>query len=158
MGSIQTKESMKSILKILRKEAPIIKVVTTNGAFDILHSGHVFSLKKAKSYGDILIVCLNSDSSIKKYKSLNRPIIPQKDRAELLVALEIVDYVVIFNETDPREILKIIKPNFHVKSKSGFKGIEKDVVEKNGGKIVLIDDTKEGYSTTKIIEKIKLTN
>lgn len=67
-----------------------------------------------------------------------------------------VDYVVIFNETDPREILKIIKPDFHVKSKSGFKGIEKDVVEKNGGKIVLINDTKEGYSTTKIIKKIKL--
>ena len=138
-----------------RKREDIIgrKIVTTNGAFDIIHAGHIQTLEKAKSYGDILIVGLNSDSSIKRYKSPLRPIIPQKERAEMLAALSVVDYVSIFEENDPREFIKAVKPNFHVKSRLGFKGIEKEVVEENGGKIVLIDDMP-GLSTTDIINKI----
>jgi len=153
-SKIKTQEEIREIVENIRKKNPKIKIVTTNGSFDILHAGHIKSLREAKSYGDILIIGLNSDSSIKSYKSKDRPIIPQKERAEMLAALDIADYVVIFNEPDPRELLKVIKPNFHVKSKSGFKGIERDVVEKNNGKIILIEDVP-GISTTQIVAKIK---
>ena len=150
MGKIKSREELKDSLKELGGK----KIVTTNGSFDIIHIGHVKSLVEAKKLGDVLIVGLNSDSSIKKYKSPDRPIIGQEDRAEMLAALECVDYVTIFDETDPIELLKIIKPDFHVKSKSGFKGLERDVVEENGGKIILLDDV-EGKSTTGILERLK---
>jgi len=152
INKIKTWSEIEEIVKRLRKENPNIKIVTTNGAFDILHIGHIRSLKEAKSYGDVLIVGLNSDSSIKAYKSPNRPIINQEERAEMLSFLEIVDYVVIFHELDPRKLLDVIKPDFHVKSKAGYKGIEKDVVEKNGGKIILTDT--DIFSTSEIIERI----
>ena len=151
---IKTRKEIKEMAERLKKEGK--KIVTTNGSFDILHIGHIKSLQKAKEYGDALIVGLNSDSSIKKYKSKNRPINSQNYRAEMLAALECVDYITIFDETDPRELLRIIKPHFHVKSNSGFKGIERDVVEENGGKIVLLEDL-EGISTTNLIEKILKT-
>ena len=150
---IKTKIEIAKIVNGLRKNNPKIKIVTTNGAFDILHSGHVKSLAVAKSYGDILIVGLNSDSSVQKYKSENRPIISQNDRAELLAALEVVNYVVIFDETNPNKLLETIKPTFHIKSKTGYLGIEGPTVESNGGKIILIEDFL-GISTTKIIDKI----
>ncbi len=141
-------------VKNIRKSNSDIKIVTTNGAFDILHIGHVKSLEEAKSFGDLLIVGLNSDSSIKGYKSPLRPIIPQKERAEMLASLEVVDYVAIFDELTPINFLSKVKPNIHVKSKSGFKGIETKIVEKNGGKIILTDDIL-GISTTEIINRIK---
>jgi|SRR3989344_3704537 len=152
-NKIKSRSEIKKIVEDLRKNNPKIRIVTTNGAFDIVHVGHVMSLVKAKSYGDILIIGLNSDSSIKKYKSKDRPINPQEDRAIMLAALECVDYVTIFDETDPREFLKVIKPNFHVKSKSGYKGLEEEVVKSNVGKIVLLDDIA-GKSTTLLIDKI----
>lgn len=152
-SKIKTLKEMTEILEQLRKTNPNLVIVTTNGAFDILHSGHLSSLKHAKDLGDILIVCLNSDQSIKMYKSPNRPIIHQDERAKLISALEFVSYVVIFEEPDPCFILSELKPNIHVKSKLGFKGIEKNVVEKNGGKIELIDDINN-LSTTGIIDKI----
>ena len=141
------------IVQNLRSSKPYIKIVTTCGAFDMLHAGHLSSLRKAKSFGDILIVCLNSDLSIKGYKSTKRPIISQNYRAEMLAGLEAVDYVVLFEETTPNNLLEVIKPNFHVKSKMGFKGVETETVEKNGGKIELIEDIP-GLSTTNIIKKI----
>ncbi|GAG14983.1 unnamed protein product, partial [marine sediment metagenome] len=101
MNKIKTFEEIKEIAPKLKSEGK--KIVTTNGSFDLLHIGHVKSLQKAKEYGDILIVGLNSDSSIKQYKSKDRPIVGQKERAEMLAALECVDYVVIFDETDPRK-------------------------------------------------------
>lgn len=129
------------------------KIVTTNGAFDLLHSGHLHSLYRAKKLGDILIVGLNSDKSIRTYKSKDRPIIPQEERAKMLAALEFVDCVVIFDEPNPIYFLDVVKPNFHVKSRSGYKGLEKDIVEKNGGKIVLIDDVVS-LSTSDIIRRV----
>ncbi len=153
---IKSTEEIKIIIEEIRRNKGT-KIVTTNGAFDMLHVGHVYSLEKAKSFGDILIVCLNSDSSIKNYKSKDRPIIPEKDRAKMLSSLEVVDYVVIFNELDPRVLLNIIKPDYHIKSNLGFKGIERETVEKNNGKIILIEDIPN-YSTTNIIQKIKETN
>jgi rfaE bifunctional protein nucleotidyltransferase chain/domain len=151
---IKNRYDISKIVQELRSQKPDIMIVTTNGAFDILHSGHVTSLEQAKSYGDVLIVGLNSDNSIRHYKSPHRPIIPQKERATMLASLEVVDYVTIFEETDPCELLKVIKPNYHVKSRSGYKGIEKEVVEQNGGEIILLEDLP-GLSTTNIIEKIR---
>ena len=151
MTKVKSREEISEIASSLRKKGNVI--VTTCGAFDIMHVGHLESLQHARNLGDVLIVCLNSDSSIKQYKSDKRPIIPEKQRAEMLSALECVDYVTIFNETTPNNILEAIRPSIHVKSKTGYKGIEKDVVEKNNGKIVLLDDVP-GLSTSKIIEKI----
>ncbi len=146
--------SIEKIGEIIQKQRNNGKtIVTTNGAFDLLHAGHIASLEKAKEQGDILVIGLNSDSSIKKYKSINRPIIPQEYRAKILAALEIVNYVVIFDETDPINFLSKVKTDVHVKSKTGYKGIEKNVVEENGGKIILMDDIP-GLSTTNIISKI----
>ncbi len=148
---IKTKEEITVIVKELKNQNK--KIVTTNGAFDIFHIGHLHSLNSAKRYGDILIVCLNSDSSIKQYKSTDRPIFNEVDRAVMLSALECVDYVVLFTELDPRSILEVIKPSYHVKSKSGYKGLETETIEKNGGQVILIDDL-EGYSSTNALKKI----
>ena len=161
-NKIKNREEINEIVTSIRKNSPEKKIVTTNGCFDVLHVGHVYSLVKAKSYGNLLIVGLNSDASVRKYKSSDkRPIIPQQQRAEMLAALEVVDYVVIFDETDSQALLSVIKPDFHVKSKSGFiarPGFvdcnERGVVESNGGKIVAIDDIP-GISTTEIARRMK---
>lgn len=110
---IKTYSEIEEISKDLRKEGKII--VTTNGSFDILHYAHVDLLEKAKNEGDVLIVLLNSDDSIKKFKGASRPIIPEQERARMLAALQCVNYVVIFNEDKPLKILESIKPNKHVK-------------------------------------------
>ena len=131
------------------------KIVTTNGVFDILHIGHIRYLREAKKLGDVLIVAVNSDSSTKKIKGPQRPLNNENDRAEVLAALECVDYVTIFEEENPINLLEIIKPNIHAKGgdyKIG-KIIEKDTVEKNDGKIILIPEVK-GYSTSDFINKI----
>ena len=150
--SIIPRADLPALVDSLKTEGKCI--VTTCGAFDLLHTGHLQSFLQAREHGDIFIVCLNSDSSIKAYKSPDRPIHNQEDRAEMLAALSCVDYVTIFDEVDPRAILKIIKPDTHVKSKTGFTGIEREVVEAHGGTIVLLDDV-EGKSSTQIIEKIQ---
>lgn len=131
------------------------KVVFTNGCFDLLHVGHVDLLTKAKKLGDILIVGLNSDNSVKRLKGENRPIINQQQRATLLAALNAVDYVVIFEEDTPLELIKKIKPDFLVKGKDYKKEevVGKEIVESYGGKVELIDLLK-GISTTTIVEKI----
>ncbi len=150
-NKIKTLEELKDIINDLKAQGK--RIATTNGSFDILHVGHVLSLEIAKKQGDVLIVALNSDKSVKSYKSVDRPIVPQEQRAKMLASLSVVDYVVIFDEDDPRNVLSVIKPDVHVKAKSGYKGIEKDVVEKNNGKIFLFDPVK-GFSTTNIINKI----
>jgi len=154
-SKIKSREEIKKIVADLRKENPKIVIVTTNGAFDILHAGHAKSMELAKSFGNVLIVGLNSDSSIQQYKSKDRPIIPQKYRAQMLAALAAVDYVTIFDETTSIEFVKSIKPNIHVKSKNGFTGVENDAVIMGGGRMELIEDTP-GISTTQIINKIKI--
>jgi bifunctional ADP-heptose synthase (sugar kinase/adenylyltransferase) len=102
-----------------------------------------------------LIIGLNSDASIKQYKSTNRPIISQNERAKMLEALEVINYITIFDEPEISEpLITLVKPNIHVKSKSGYKGFEGPVLEKYGGELFLLEDI-EGISTSKIIEKIK---
>lgn len=150
---IKTIEELKEIIENLKNQNKII--ITTNGVFDILHLGHVKYLQEAKKLGDVLIVAINSDSSTKQIKGPKRPINNQEERAKVLSALEFVDYIVIFNETDPIKILSEIKPNTHVKGGDYNINqiIEKEIVEKNNGRIVLIPEIK-GFSTTDLINKI----
>jgi len=156
MSKIKTNNELKNISEKLRNDNKI--VITTNGIFDILHIGHIRYLQEAKKLGDILIVAINSDSSTKIIKGPERPLNNENDRAEALAALECVDYVTVFNEEDPIKILEGIKPNIHVKGGDYDMSqiIEKDVVEKNNGKVILIPKVK-GYSTTDFINKIIAT-
>lgn len=151
---IKSFEGINEIAKKLKKEGK--KVVFTNGCFDILHAGHVYYLQEAKNLGDVLIVGLNSDSSVRKIKGPNRPINSDIERTYVLNSLACIDYIVIFEEDDPVKILETIKPSIHVKGGDWKeKNIpERDTIEKNGGKVVFINFL-DGYSTTKIIEKIK---
>lgn len=150
---IKTREEIKEIADELRKQGK--KIVTCNGTFDLVHVGHLMFLKEAKEQGDVLIVGLNSDSSIKQYKNKTRPFTPQQYRTELISGFECVDYVTIFDETNPIELLKVIKPDVHVNGEDyGYNCIERPIVEKYGGKIHIVKNFK-GFSTTKLIEKIK---
>lgn len=132
------------------------KVVFTNGCFDILHIGHIRYLQKAAKLGDILVIGLNSDASVKRLKGSERPVNNEKDRAEILCALSFVDYVVIFEEDTPLELIKKIKPDVLVKggdySKEDIVGVNE--VEAGGGRLVLVPFV-EGKSTTNIIKKVK---
>jgi len=150
---IKTLEQIRKIAAELKKQGK--KIVTTNGCFDVLHIGHIRYLRDAKKLGDILIIGLNTDSSVKQYKGDKRPLMPEDERAEMLSALEFVDYIVKFSERDPRNLLDAIKPDIHVKG-GDYKMeqiIEKKVVEKNGGKVVLLP-LVHGKSTTNIINRI----
>lgn len=146
------KKLINKINKLKRKQK---KIVFTNGCYDILHIGHIKFLKSAKRYGDVLIVAINSDSSVKKIKGDLRPIIPQRERAEVLAALYFVDIVTIFYEDNPYNIISDIKPDVLVKG--GDWPIDKiigaDIVRKNGGIVKNIKYIK-GESTSGIINKI----
>ena len=148
--------ALKELIPIVQKlKKQNKKIVTTNGVFDILHLGHVKYLESAKKLGDILIVGVNSDSSVKQNKGDKRPINDEKSRIGVLAGLESIDYAFLFNEKDPRSWLLKIKPDVHVKA-GDYKMhqiIEKDAVEKNGGKI-RIAKAENGYSTTNLINKI----
>jgi len=131
------------------------KIISTNGCFDILHVGHVRYLQKSAALGDILVVCLNSDRSVKALKGDSRPLNNENDRAEVLAALGCVDFVVIFDEDTPVNYLAQIKPDIH--TKGGDYDIntlpEAKVVMDNGGRLEFISFV-EGKSTTNIINKM----
>jgi D-beta-D-heptose 7-phosphate kinase/D-beta-D-heptose 1-phosphate adenosyltransferase len=130
------------------------KLVFTNGVFDILHRGHVTYLAFARDQGDALVVGLNSDQSVKTNKGDKRPINNEQDRAYVLASLRCVDYVVIFNEKEPKELIAKILPHVLVKGKDWAHYVSgREIVEANGGKVVLAD-LVEGRSTTNVIEKI----
>ncbi|HOE54484.1 MAG TPA: D-glycero-beta-D-manno-heptose 1-phosphate adenylyltransferase [Candidatus Cloacimonas acidaminovorans] len=132
------------------------KIVFTNGCFDILHCGHILYLEKAKALGDILILGLNSDASVKRLKGNNRPIVSEKERALVVAGLESVDYVCIFEQDTPYELIDLIQPDVLVKG--GDWTIDKivgtDIVQKKGGKVLSLN-YEQGFSTTNIIERIK---
>ena len=132
-------------------------VVTTNGCFDILHVGHVRYLEKTKTFGDYLIVLLNSDKSVKSIKGPSRPVNNEMDRAEILSALRCVDYVVLFDEDSPRNLLDEMKPDVYTKGADYTMETlpEADIMKKNGTRVEFIDFV-EGKSTTKTIEKMKV--
>lgn len=131
-------------------------IVTTNGCFDILHVGHVRYLEKTKTFGDYLIVLLNSDKSVKSIKGPSRPVNNEMDRAEILSALRCVDYVVLFDEDSPRNLLDEMKPDVYTKGADYTMETlpEADIMKKNGTRVEFIDFVK-GKSTTKTIEKMK---
>ena len=143
--------------KILREEIrrKNTKLVFTNGCFDILHKGHISYLIEAKSLGDYLIIGVNSDSSVKKLKGNNRPINNEHDRAFLLDNIKAVDFVIIFNEDTPYEIIKEIIPDYLVKGGDWKEKdiVGSDIVTANGGKVVSLQFVKD-YSTTEILKKI----
>jgi len=140
---------LKEIVKNLRKEGK--KIVFTNGCFDILHPGHIHLLRKARSFGDILIIGLNSDSSISKIKP-KRPIMPQGARIEVLSEIGLVDYIIVFEEKDPLRVIKEIKPDVLVK---GGDWKIADVVGREFAKKVRIVEYLKDWSTTGIIKKIR---
>ena len=154
MGQIITKEQLKIIIENCKKQNK--KTVFTNGCFDILHIGHVRYLKASKACGDVLIVGLNSDSSVKKIKGESRPINNQNDRAEILSELNFVDYVVIFNENSPAKLMDEIKPDIYTKGADYTLETlpEADIVIKNNIEVHFINFV-EGKSTTKILNTIK---
>jgi len=153
MGEVVDQKQLLNIVSELKKQNKTI--VTTNGCFDIIHAGHVRYLKHAKELGDVLIVCLNSDESVKRLKGSSRPLNYQDDRAEVMSALEAVNYVVIFEEDTPVDVLAKIKPNIHVKGGDYTEETlpETAVIKQGGGKIQFIPFV-EGRSTTNIINKI----
>lgn len=132
------------------------KIVFTNGCFDLIHLGHIEVLARSADLGDILIIGVNTDSSIKELKGNNRPIIEENSRVQQLASLEFVDAVILFNEQTPLELIKVIKPN--VITKGGDYNSEQvvgnEIAVKNEGEVIIIPLT-QGYSTTSILDKIK---
>ncbi len=153
MNNIKNINELAEIRKELKLQNK--KVVFTNGVFDILHAGHVDYLTKAKAQGDILIVAVNSDSSVKKIKGELRPIVPQNERAFIISSLKPVDYVVIFDEETPYEIIKKIIPDVLVKGADWAVEniVGRDIVEANGGKVETIEFIND-RSTTNIIKTV----
>ena len=131
-------------------------VVFTNGVFDLLHRGHVRYLQQARRLGDVLIVAVNSDRSVRGNKGPERPIVPEDERAELLSALECVDAVAIFDEPTPLEIITAIQPDVLVKGADWAADaiVGRDVVEARGGRVVRVP-IEAGYSTSALVEKIR---
>jgi D-beta-D-heptose 7-phosphate kinase/D-beta-D-heptose 1-phosphate adenosyltransferase len=132
------------------------RVVFTNGVFDILHPGHLRYLQQARALGDVLIVGLNADASVRRNKGPERPINPQQERAEILEALECVDAVVLFDQNTPAEIIEAIQPDVLVKGADWAEDaiVGRDTVEASGGRVVRIP-IEQGFSTSAIIAKVR---
>ena len=130
------------------------KIVFTNGAFDLMHAGHATYLQFARKQGDVLVVALNTDASVRRYKGEKRPIVDEKNRARMMAALECVDYVTWFDEDEPKELIAELQPDVLVKAEDWAHYVSgREIVEARGGKVVLAPMVA-GLSTTKLIEKI----
>lgn len=157
MSKLKTLAELMKIVEGLKKAGK--KIVFTNGCFDLLHLGHIRYLGEAKRLGDVLIIGLNSDNSVESLKGPNRPLIKEKDRAEILGALEVVDYIVIFNELTPKNLIDRVIPHFLVKGGDWAKKevVGRNTVEAHRGAVVIIPEIK-GYSTSVLINKIQRTS
>lgn len=154
MNKIYSSVKLKEELDRCRSEGK--KIVFTNGCFDILHVGHTRYLREAKKIGDILVLALNSDSSVRAIKGERRPLVPEDERADVVASLESVDYVTIFSELTPLELIEYLEPDILAK---GGDWAEEDIVGREsvkrwGGRVVIIPEIKEA-STTNIIEKVR---
>jgi len=131
-------------------------IVFTNGCFDVLHAGHVLLLERAKRSGDLLVVAINSDRSVRGLKGPGRPVTSQRDRAMVLAALESVDYVTVFNDPTPQRVITRLKPQVLVKGSDWGAGaiVGADVVRRSGGRVVRIPLLK-GYSTSRLIQRLQ---
>ncbi len=152
-NSIISAKSLVPVLGELQKNGK--KIVFTNGCFDILHPGHVTYLAAAKELGDILVIGLNSDASVRRLKGEKRPIMAEDARALLLAALASVDYVTIFDEDDPYQLIRVLQPDILVKGGDWDTAsiVGRDLVEARGGKVYSLPFVDE-YSTTSIVEEI----
>jgi rfaE bifunctional protein nucleotidyltransferase chain/domain len=153
MGRIVQRSDIRALVERQRGEGKTI--VTFNGSFDVLHAGHVRCLQEAGEQGDVLIVPINSDASIRSYKGKTRPIVPEADRAEMLAALECVDYVVLFDDIVPMGIISEIRPDVHCNGADwGPCCIEKEGVEKGGGRVHILK-WAPGRSTSELLKRIR---
>lgn len=151
---ILSKNALLDRLKVWRREGK--SIVFSNGCFDILHRGHVEYLSKAADLGDVLVIGLNTDASVKRLKGPSRPVNDEKARAVVLAALQFVDAVVFFDEDTPYNLIKCVHPDVLVKGKD-YKAediVGYDIVTNNGGRVETIE-LVEGFSTTKVIEALK---
>lgn len=156
MGKVLSRDNLEKELTTLRARSPNLKIVFTNGCFDLLHVGHVQYLREARKLGDLLVLGLNSDASVRVLKGPTRPLQNENDRSEIMAELRSVDYVSVFAEETPLELIQKVKPNVLVKG--GDWKIEQivgaDFVQKNGGQVFSLC-LVEGKSTTKLVEKAK---
>ncbi len=154
MGRVVTQDEL--ILHVTERKRNGQRVVFTNGCFDLLHPGHVRSLEQARGLGDALIIALNSDVSVRAIKGAARPVLPQAERAETLAALEAVDYVVIFDEPTPRELVARVRPNVLVKGADwgADEIVGREEVEAAGGRVEQIA-LEPGWSTSAILERMR---
>ncbi len=146
--------TLRAIVRKLRSSGKT--VVFTNGCFDILHAGHVRYLRKARRLGDLLVIGMNSDRSVRRLKGAGRPLVRERERAELLAALEMVDYVTIFGEDTPAELIAEIRPDVLVKG-GDYKAEDvagRETVQASGGRVVIVPLVK-GMSTTGLIGRIR---
>ena len=154
MGTIVSQDEL--ILHVAGAKRNARRVVFTNGCFDLLHPGHIRLLEQARALGDLLIVAVNSDASLRRLKGDSRPVVPQDERAEILAALAAVDYVVIFDAPTPRELIARVLPDVLVKG--GDWGpdeiVGREEVEAAGGHVVSVP-LEPSYSTTAILQRIR---
>jgi D-beta-D-heptose 7-phosphate kinase/D-beta-D-heptose 1-phosphate adenosyltransferase len=150
---VKARRELLRIINNLKAEGK--RIVFTNGCFDLLHIGHVRYLEKAKALGDVLVIGVNSDASVRKLKGPKRPILPEAERAEILSGLGCVDYITLFDEMDPLKLITSLRPNVLVKGGDWTKEqtVGKEVVERSGGEVVIIPFVK-GASTSTLIETI----
>jgi len=150
---IKAKEDLRKIVDDFKTKGE--KIIFTNGCFDLLHVGHIRYLEEAKALGDILVVGINSDQSVRRIKGPYRPILPEEERAEILSGLGCVDYITIFDEADPLELISFLRPHILVKGGDWTKEttVGKEVVERSGGEVVILPFV-QGASTSNLIEAI----
>lgn len=153
---IKKLKELKTIVSACKKRGK--KIVFTNGCFDILHFGHIRYLEQASLLGDKLVVAINSDASVRKIKTNTRPVIPAKERAALVAALECVNYVIIFAQATPFELIRLLQPDVLVKGGDwrACDIVGKDLVKSYGGRVLSLDFVP-GYSTSSIITRIRNT-
>ena len=152
MGSIYTREQLLVVRQQWKREG--LKIVFTNGCYDILHPGHIRLLESARSLGDILILALNTDASVQRLKGPTRPLIPENERAELAAALQAVDAVTFFDEDTPRELIALVLPDILIKGADWAHFIAgREEVEAAGGQVLALP-LEPGYSTTGILEEL----
>lgn len=155
---IHNSQQLKYLIKTIREKKQ--SIVFTNGCFDVIHLGHIYYLKKSKEFGDVLIVGVNSDESIKRLKGAGRPVNCQSDRINILAALQMIDYVYCFDDDTPLKIIDIIKPDFYTKGGDYQlenmigNGVGENYIKSYGGRAVIIKQI-EGKSTTDIIKRVK---
>ena len=154
MGTVVSQDEL--IMRVQDARRHGLRVVFTNGCFDLLHPGHVRCLEQARSLGDLLVVAINTDASTRRIKGQGRPVMPEDERAEVLAALHAVDYVTMFDEDTPQQIIARVLPDVLVKGADwgADQIVGRAEVEAAGGRVVSIE-LEPGYSTTNLLEKIR---